>query len=36
MNIAVTISNANKNVTPIESIHAVKEAGFKNVFVEYV
>ncbi len=34
-NIAVTISNANKNVTPIESIHAVYDAGFKYVFIEW-
>ena len=35
MNIAVTISNANKNVNPIETIHAIKNAGFKNVFIEW-
>ena len=33
--IAVTISNANKNVNPIESIHAIYNAGFKNVFIEW-
>ena len=35
MNIAVTISNANKNVNPIETIHAIKNAGFKHVFIEW-
>lgn len=35
MTIAVTISNANKNITPLESIKAVKDAGFKNVFIEW-
>ena len=34
-NIAVTISNANKNVNPIETIHAISNAGFKNVFIEW-
>ncbi|MGN1344712.1 MAG: sugar phosphate isomerase/epimerase family protein [Traorella sp.] len=33
--LAVTISNANKNVTPKQTIQAVKQAGFKNVFVEW-
>ena len=34
-NIAVTISNANKSINPIESIHAIYDAGFRNVFVEW-
>ena len=32
--IGVTISNANET-NPIETIHAICEAGFKNVFVEW-
>ncbi len=32
--IAVTISNANK-ISPLETIDAIKEAGFKNVFIEW-
>ncbi len=33
--IAVTISNANQTVTPIETIDAVKRAGYENVFIEW-
>jgi sugar phosphate isomerase/epimerase len=33
--LAVVISNDNKNVTPYETIDAIKEAGFKNVFVQW-
>ena len=33
--IAVVIQNDNKNVTPIETINAIKKAGFKNVFVQW-
>lgn len=33
--IAVVISNSNKKVTPIESIDKIKEAGFKNVFIQW-
>ena len=33
--IAVVINNGNKNVTPIETIDAIKNAGFKNVFVQW-
>lgn len=33
--IAVAIQNDNKNVTPIETIQAIKEAGYKNVFVQW-
>lgn len=33
--IAVVISNSNKKVTPIETIDAIKEAGFENVFVQW-
>ena len=32
--IAVCISNDNRNVNPIETIDFVKEAGFKNVFIQ--
>lgn len=33
--IAVTISNANKFITPLETIDAIASAGFKNVFIEW-
>lgn len=33
--IAVVISNSNKKVTPVESINGIKEAGFKNVFIQW-
>ncbi len=33
--IAVTISNANKLITPLETIDAICAAGFKNVFIEW-
>ena len=33
--IVVTISNANQVVNPLESIDAVKKAGFENVFIEW-
>ena len=33
--IAVTISNANQTVTPIETIDAIKRAGYENVFIEW-
>lgn len=33
--LAVVISNDNKNVTPLETIDAIKEAGFKNVFIQW-
>lgn len=33
--IAVVINNANQNVTPEETIKAVKEAGFKSVFLQW-
>ena len=33
--IVVTISNANQNVNPLESIDAIKEAGFEKVFIEW-
>ena len=33
--IAVVINNANQNVTPEETIKTVKEAGFKNVFLQW-
>lgn len=34
-NIAVAISNDNEDVTPFETIDAIKKAGFKNVFVQW-
>ena len=33
--IAVTISNAHQKGTPIDLINAIKEAGFKHVFIEW-
>lgn len=33
--LAVVISNDNKEVTPIETIDAIKKAGFKNVFIQW-
>lgn len=33
--IAVVISNDNKNVTPFQTIDAIKKAGFKNVFIQW-
>ena len=33
--VAVVVSNDNKNVTPIETINAIKNAGFKNVFIQW-
>lgn len=33
--IAVAIQNGNKNVTPIETIHVIKQAGYKNVFIQW-
>ncbi len=33
--VAVAIQNDNKNVTPIETIDAIKKAGFKNAFVQW-
>lgn len=33
--IAVAVSNDNENITPIETIKAIKEAGFKNVFIQW-
>ena len=32
-NIAVVVNNDNENVSVIEPIDAIKEAGFKNVFI---
>lgn len=34
--IAVAVQNQNKNVTPIQTIDAIKNAGFKNVFVQWM
>ena len=34
-NIAVVVSNDNKNVTIYETIDAIKKAGFKNVFIQW-
>lgn len=33
--IAVVVSNGNKNVSVIETINAIKNAGFKNVFIQW-
>lgn len=33
--IVVSISNRNKNITPLETIDAVKAAGFRKVFVQW-
>lgn len=33
--IAVVINNDNENVTPFETIDAIKKAGFKNVFIQW-
>ena len=33
--IAVVVSNANQNVTAIDTINAIKKAGFKNVFIQW-
>ena len=33
--IAVVVSNNNKNVSIIETIDAIKKAGFKNVFIQW-
>lgn len=33
--IAVAIQNDNQNVTPIETMDAIKKAGFKNVFIQW-
>ena len=33
--IAVVVSNDNINVTPFETIDAIKDAGFKNVFIQW-
>lgn len=34
MELAVVIQNENKNISAIETIHSIKNAGFKNVFVQ--
>ena len=34
-NIAVVVNNDNENVSVIETIDAIKEAGFKNVFIQW-
>lgn len=33
--IAVVVSNDNESITPIETIDAIKAAGFKNVFIQW-
>lgn len=33
--IAVVVSNHNERVTPFETIEAIKDAGFKNVFIQW-
>lgn len=34
-NIAVVVSNDNKDVSIYETINAIKDAGFKNVFIQW-
>ena len=34
-NLAMVVSNANKGVTPFETIDAIEKAGFKNVFIQW-
>lgn len=34
--IAVAVQNQNKNVTPIQTIDAIKNAGFENIFVQWL
>ena len=34
-NVAVLVSNFNKNVTSYETIDAIKESGFKKVFIQW-
>lgn len=33
--IAVVANNENKTITPIQTIDAIKDAGFKNVFIQW-
>ncbi len=33
--LAVVVNNDNKNVTTIETVNAIKKAGFKNVFIQW-
>lgn len=33
--VAIVVSNANKNVNVIETINAIKNSGFKNVFIQW-
>lgn len=33
--IAVVVSNDNKDVSVIETINAIEKAGFKNVFIQW-
>lgn len=32
--IAVVVSNANKNVNAVDTIDAIQNVGFKNVFIK--
>ena len=32
---AIVVSNDNTNVTPFETIDAIKQAGFKNIFIQW-
>ena len=34
-NLVVCISNENKNITPLESMNIVKDAGFKSIFIQW-
>lgn len=35
MEVSVAVSNDNKNVTPYETINAIKKSGFNNVFLQW-
>lgn len=34
-NLVIVVSNANKNVTPFETIDTIEKVGFKNVFIQW-
>lgn len=33
--LAICVNNANKNVTVLDTINSIKNAGFKNVFIQW-
>lgn len=35
-NIAVVVNNDNKGISIIETINTIKNAGFKNVFIQWL